>query len=179
MEGELSTLATTRERYEVVNVAWTEKPIPLDDGEAIKIARLILKQELGRSFKRKYVITSGNRHSWSYGKEFRVNTSYGWRRLVHDLSHYIHRKRFPTAPGHDPAHAGLEKRLAAQVESSRWLDGRFKATPKPKRLAPPLTERRAAKAQRALERAERALANAERRTKKWTAKVRYYERKAA
>ena len=58
--------------------------------------------------------------------------SKGWRRLVHDVSHYVHDFRFPNSSNHDVAQAVIEKQMADYVINQGWLDGKLKTKLKPK-----------------------------------------------
>jgi hypothetical protein len=82
----------------------------------------------------------------------------GWGRLIHDLSHYIFRRRHPRFRPHECGHATLEREIAAYVVSKGWLEG----TLKPEVAAKQTTE-------------ERRLASLERldeRLKRWDVKQR-------
>ena len=57
----------------------------------------------------------------------------GWRRLIHDVSHYVYHFRFPNnSEGHNIAQAKIEQEMAQFVIDSGWLDGKLKSKPKPK-----------------------------------------------
>tara|TARA_R100001443_G_scaffold10900_1_gene20582 strand:+ start:399 stop:1025 length:627 start_codon:yes stop_codon:yes gene_type:complete len=58
--------------------------------------------------------------------------SKGWRRLVHDVSHYVHDFRFPNSNDHDLAQAKIEQEMAQFVIDSGWLEGKLKSKPKTK-----------------------------------------------
>jgi len=58
--------------------------------------------------------------------------SKGWRRLVHDVSHYVHDFRFPNSNDHDLAQAKIEQEMAQFVINSGWLEGKLKSKPKAK-----------------------------------------------
>ena len=59
--------------------------------------------------------------------------SKGWRRLVHDVSHYVYDFRFPNnSQDHNIAQAKIEQEMAQFVIDSGWLDGKLKSKPKPK-----------------------------------------------
>ena len=62
-----------------------------------------------------------------------TNTLYkGWRRLVHDVSHYVHDFRFPNSSNHDLAQAVIEKEMVNYVINQGWLEGKLKTKLKPK-----------------------------------------------
>jgi len=50
----------------------------------------------------------------------------GWRRLVHDVSHYVHDFRFPNSNNHDLAQAVIEKEMADYIINQSWLEGKLK-----------------------------------------------------
>ena len=56
----------------------------------------------------------------------------GWRRLVHDVSHYVHDFRFPNSNNHDLAQAVIEKEMVNYVINQGWLEGKLKTKLKPK-----------------------------------------------
>tara|TARA_R100001244_G_scaffold6885_1_gene9185 strand:- start:50 stop:691 length:642 start_codon:yes stop_codon:yes gene_type:complete len=57
----------------------------------------------------------------------------GWRRLIHDVSHYVYHFRFPNnSEGHNIAQAKIEYEMAKFVIESGWLEGKLKAKPKEK-----------------------------------------------
>lgn len=56
----------------------------------------------------------------------------GWGRLVHDISHRIFSRTYPSRRPHDPLHAKYEADVAAYVVEQGWLDGRLKPPPKVK-----------------------------------------------
>lgn len=53
----------------------------------------------------------------------------GWGRLIHDVSHDIHRARHPNARTHDNGHHVLERELAIYVAARNWLTGGLKPAP--------------------------------------------------
>jgi hypothetical protein len=82
----------------------------------------------------------------------------GWGRLIHDLSHYIFRRRHPHFRPHECGHATLEREIAAYVVSKGWLEG----TLKPEVPAKQTTE----------ERRRASLERLEERLKRWDVKQR-------
>ena len=55
----------------------------------------------------------------------------GWRRLIHDVSHYVYHFRFPNnSEGHNIAQAKIEQEMAQFVIDSGWLEGKLKSKPK-------------------------------------------------
>jgi hypothetical protein len=59
----------------------------------------------------------------------------GWGRLIHDVSHDIHRVRHPTARAHDNGHHVIERELAMYVAARDWLAGGLKP-PAPAKATP-------------------------------------------
>tara|TARA_R110002020_G_scaffold43261_4_gene125985 strand:+ start:6522 stop:7082 length:561 start_codon:yes stop_codon:yes gene_type:complete len=57
--------------------------------------------------------------------------SKGWRRLVHDVSHYVHDFRFSNSKDHNIAQAKIEFEMAKFVIDSGWLQGKLKPKIKP------------------------------------------------
>ena len=57
----------------------------------------------------------------------------GWGRLVHDASHYVFRKRHPSARPHDGGHAQLETQMAHYVVQHNLIE---RYAPKPSKPAP-------------------------------------------
>lgn len=53
----------------------------------------------------------------------------GWGRLIHDVSHDIHRARHPNARAHDSGHHVIERELAMYVAARDWLSGGLKPAP--------------------------------------------------
>jgi hypothetical protein len=94
----------------------------------------------------------------------------GWRRLVHDVSHDLHRWRYPNKTPHGSFHSTIERELIDYVVGqTNWLQGGLK--PKAK-AAPSVTDRRQAK----LDDARAMLAKWERKLKLAQTKVKGYRR---
>lgn len=167
-----------RVQYARVNAEWPQgvKLPPLDEREAISAVKRLYRKWMKRPFKGKFVITSGNRNTWVYHGEFRVNASAGWHDLVHCVSHYVHSRLNPGAPGHGWQHHRIERDMIAYVVASGWLDGKLK--PKAKPPIPP-AQKRAAATVAAIARWEKKLKRAENALKKLRARKRYYDKKTA
>jgi len=129
-----------RDWYQRVNEAWPGyDPVAkchhlpaLTFPEAARAARLLWRYALGSTLRLRVVETSGNRRTWIYDGELRVNPELGWNELTHDLSHLFQRVRDPTTTPHSKEHARLELRLVRRG----WLDGRLKDAPRPAAAAP-------------------------------------------
>jgi hypothetical protein len=179
--------------YKNVNEVWPEnapKPSPQEalDG-ARKLVRLAYKVGAvdGRPFtprKRKFVLTSGRRHTWPRRGIWYVNPDRswgfsGWKEIVHGISHAVARNIYPGAKPHDPRHAFLERTLAEHVVSSGWLEGKLRREAKPK--APPV-DRKTVRQQRIaakIKRWQSKKKRAETALKKLNRQRRYYDRQAA
>lgn len=59
----------------------------------------------------------------------------GWRRLVHDFSHRLHRYRYPGKRPHGSFHATVEAEVVAYLLSTDWLGGTLATDVAP----PPIT----------------------------------------
>jgi hypothetical protein len=56
----------------------------------------------------------------------------GWGRLIHDISHAIHRARHPKLRPHDPTHVLVEREVLLLCIEKGFLDGKLADKPKPK-----------------------------------------------
>ena len=83
--------------------------------------------------------------------------SKGWRRLVHDVSHYVYDFRFPNSRDHNIAQAKIEQEMAQFVIDSGWLEGKLKPI-----IKQPLTKD---------EKKSKKLLNYEKLLKKWESKM--------
>ena len=84
--------------------------------------------------------------------------SKGWRRLVHDVSHYVYYFRFPNnSQDHNIAQAKIEHEMAQFVINSGWLEGKLKPI-----IKQPLTKD---------EKKSKKLLNFEKLLKKWESKM--------
>ena len=83
--------------------------------------------------------------------------SKGWRRLVHDVSHYVYDFRFPNSRDHNIAQAKIEQEMAQFVIDSGWLEGKLKPI-----IKQPLTKD---------EKKSKKLLNFEKLLKKWESKM--------
>lgn len=157
---------TTRQLYQPIDIhsqtlVWPEVIPPLTAAEAIKAARLLhtrfaierfyeerhgmgraaYYRKIGRKLPAKRAmpvkVTSGHRYNWPRHGNLVVNPERGWRNLVHDYSHYIHRQLRPKDSPHSDSHRHLEKEMIAYVVGSGWLDGKLKPKPRVARPAKP------------------------------------------
>src|SRR5215831_3729989 len=114
---------TIEQWYERVNAEWPKNIPQLTAGEAKRAAKRLYRYGMRRTFRGRVVITSGNRSTWVMHGELRVNPGDGWHGLVHMLSHYAHRRRFPNEKPHSKSHARLELAMVKQVVKRGWLNG--------------------------------------------------------
>lgn len=160
----------------------SEHPV-LSGQESIAAAKKLYRHAMGESFKGEIRLTSGNRYTWvkrgvmSVNPDKREAHARGLRALIHDLSHYCHRKLHPGDAPHSKRQAQLEGRLVKFALSRGFTDGALKREPKAPAPKPSLVEQRYARMVKRrdkwaadLERAKRLLAKAER-------EVREYERR--
>lgn len=129
------------ERYHAVNGQWPEVVPALTGPEAVAAAKRLYRFAMKKPWKGKWKLTSGRRYTWPRGSTFYVNPARtgsgletGWRDLVHMMSHYCHRERFPNRRPHDPRHLYLEKEMVEYVLTHGWLTG--KLTPRTREKAP-------------------------------------------
>src|SRR5262249_42691253 len=112
-----------------------------------------------------------------------VSTFYGWRGLVHSMSHRVHRRKNgygqPSFDDHDFRHAWIEKTMIKHVVESGWLDGRFKRPEKPKPTTADLVAGRKARTLASISRWQTKLRRAEAALKKLKRRASYYDRTAA
>jgi hypothetical protein len=69
-----------------------------------------------------------------------VGVSKGWPRLLHDVSHAIHRYRHPSQRPHGPSHAAIEREVALFAILKGWDTGKLA----PKRKAKPTKDQKLA-----------------------------------
>ena len=163
-----------------VNRAWPEELPLLTAEEALSVAKRLYRFGMKRAWKGKWALTSGRRYTWPRRGVYFVNPvgsrSRGWRDLVHEVSHYVHSRRYPGKRGHDIRHEILEREMVDHVVRSGWLDGRFRKAQAPSVSGFEKLERKLAHAQQMLSKAETRAKRAATLRKKWSDKVRYYER---
>ena len=121
----------------LVNNKWPENvPIPSDQ-EAIRGAKMLYKRALGKPFKGNVRITTGNRYTWIRRGEMVVNASQGWngfRGIIHLLSHYCHRRKFPHHRPHHYTELEMEADLTRYAIERGFHEG--KLLPKPRKKKP-------------------------------------------
>jgi hypothetical protein len=160
----------------------SEHPV-LSAQESISAAKKLYRHAMGQSFKGEIKITSGNRYTWvkrgvmSVNPDKRERTARGLRAMIHDLSHYCHRRLHPGDAPHSKRQAQLEGKLVKFALERGFADGALKREPKAPAEKPSVIEQRHARMVKRrdkwaadLERAKRLLVKAER-------EVREYERR--
>src|SRR5215510_8471555 len=96
IQAEAQAVAARVNPYDArINYQWPANMPELTDDEAIAAVKKLLRR-FKVKFKGSYRIGTGNRHTWPRRGVYTVNPSNGWRRLVHSVSHYAHRKLNPT-----------------------------------------------------------------------------------
>lgn len=175
--------STQRVRYASVNGSWPEGELPIPTGqEAISAVKRLYRVAMGKPWKGKLKLTSGNRHTWPSGGVYYVNPNRqgwsfnGWKDIVHAVSHYCHRRLHPTRKPHDFRHELLEKELVRYVVSHGWLEGKLRREPAPK---PDVRTVRAERVKARIEAWERKRRRAETALKKLKRTHRYYEQQQA
>ena len=148
------------------------------------------QKAMGKSFKGKVKITSGNRHTWIRGDVFYVNPDQrcwngrgGWPEIVHHLAHYCQRRRYPRAKPHSEQELYLERDLTDYVIDNNFLEGALKKEPKKPLTALEKTSLKYEKTEKAIGRANKKLKHlnsqvlrTENRLKKLAKQKKYYEK---
>lgn len=163
-----------------------EQPV-LSGEESIAAAKKLYRHAMGKSWRGKWALTSGRRHTWPRYGTFYVNPNRdrwgdsGLRDIIHAISHYAHRQLHPYDKPHSIRQARLEGKLAKfAVDRNCWQDGKLKPKPAPEPVAKVKPDKVQARYQRLvnrrnkyakeMERIKRLLPKAER-------EVRAYERR--
>lgn len=121
-----------RDKYETMNTAWPATLPPLTGQEAISAVKRLRRFAGLPAFKGKWVITTGNRNTWTHSGEYRVNAEAGWKDLVHLVSHHCNARLNPTHNFHAPSHLQLERAMISYVVDQGWLTGALRKPEKPK-----------------------------------------------
>lgn len=174
--------------YDTVNGVWPAVlPIPTPEEAARgakKLYRLgyrIAKEDLpdltSTPLKNiKTEITSGNRRTSIRRGVIYVNPTghfyEGWKDIVHDLSHWTHRRFWPRESGHAPRHSYIEKTMIEHVVTSGWLEGALRRPEKP---IPNIKATRAARIAARIKSWEAKKKRAENALKKLRRQAKYYE----
>ncbi len=120
----------------LVNSKWpTDRNLVPTDAEAIKGVKRLYRKAMGRPWRGKVEVTSGNRHTWIRRGVLYVNPNRrrGWPGIVHSISHWAHMKKNPNDRPHSDRQAYIERDLVDYVLASGWIEGALKPQPrKPK-----------------------------------------------
>lgn len=125
------------ERYTNVNELWKATPTPAITAiEAGRAARRLFRKfgrKTGYPRQRSDAkLRYPARRVWISTIPLHWNLNRGWARLVHDVSHDIHRARYGRMlKPHNPLHAVLELEIAEFVVASGWLTGALRPAEKP------------------------------------------------
>lgn len=158
--------------YDAVNAAWPEQIPPITREEARRASTKLFAHFGGRNRPvRKCWIVLSDRPN-------RTNDlSRGWRRLVHDVSHYVwDDRKSKLFKDHGGLHATLELEMVHYVLEKGWLTGALRI---PEKARPDLATRREARllhARSMLTEWTRTLARAERKVKEWRSIVKRIEK---
>lgn len=158
-------------RYEPIDHLWSSVAVPpINRIEAERAARAIYRHfggvHLGGPQMQEPARFSGKARRCWITRRAGADSSKGWPRLVHDVSHRIFARRHPNFRPHAGGHAALEREVAEYVMEQGWLAGTLRAGPRRKITG---EERRAARQRRlasAIKRWERKLARAQKALKK-------------
>jgi hypothetical protein len=162
--------------YKSVNGAWPDSALPIPtDQEALSGAKRLYRLVMKRKWPGKWKITSGRRYTYPRRFVFYVNSSSGWKSLVHGLSHHCHRRLHPKHKPHDPrgTHAFIERAMIEHVVNSGWLEGKLK---RPEKETKPLRQVRQSRILTRITLWERKRKRAENALKRLHKQQRYYER---
>jgi hypothetical protein len=166
-----------RAKYERVNGAWPVGDLPKPSGqEAVAGAKRLYRHFMGRAWKGKWALTSGNRFSYPRGSTYYVNPDFrgeGWKQIVHFLSHAVHSRLYPQHSGHAPAHAQIERAMIDYVIENGWLAGALRREEK---TAPDQRSVKLARAHTNLARWQTKAKRAATAIKKLTRQIRRLER---
>ena len=128
----------------MVNDKFGGKQPVLSPEESVVAARKLYRHAMGKTFPGRVEVTSGNRYTWVRRGVLYVNPdkpefhTRGLRSLIHDLSHYCHRRLHPNDAPHSVRQARLEAKLVRFALDRGWHEGALKevAKPLPKKLSP-------------------------------------------
>lgn len=162
----------------------SDQPI-LSEQESIAAAKKLYRHAMGKSFAGTVRIASGNRYTWvrrgvlSVNPDKREARCRGLRAMIHDLSHYCHRRLHPLDAPHSARQARLEGKLVKFALERGFLDGALKREPAPDKPKPTVVQQRYARMVSRRDKWAAELARAERLLAKAAHEVREYERRHA
>jgi len=169
-------MPSRKEYNRLVNKKWpAEMDIPSDQ-EAIAGAKLLYRRATGRAFKGKVKITRGNRYTWTYRGELRVNPDRphghvrgGWPSIVHLISHLAHN-------AHGEKQLAIECDLTNYCLEKGFLTGSLRRAPRKKKDVVIVRAERVDKRLKAWETKQKRATTA---IRKLRAQKRYYDKKLA
>lgn len=177
-------MPTPAEWNRLVNDKWPDVVAKPSAQEAITGAKRLYRHIMGRPFKGKVKVTSGNRYTWiRYGTLY-VNPESGWngfRGIIHLLAHYLHRRKYPGKRPHHYTELEVEKQMTDYAIAHGFHLGKLKrekrAKPKPTKLEKAHAAVEAARL--AMKKWEAKRKRADTAVRKYKAKAKYYEKVAA
>ena len=123
--------------YDRINSIWVkaekEGTIYLSNQELISAFKKLYLKAMKKSWKKKIVLTSGNRQTWyNYSKRAWVinpkctNDYHGLKDLTHSVSHWCSNILFPNDKPHSDNQFWLELRLTNYAYDQKWHLGTLK-----------------------------------------------------
>jgi hypothetical protein len=158
------TMTTIAEWYQRVSDAYgpdlprVHEGKPITEEEARVAGAKLYRFVFGRVSVPPVRIVTGNRYSYRWRGELRVNPTRGWQALVHELSHDFHRSLSRDKP-HSRSHARLELKMASEARRRGWFDGALRPAVE---VPAPTPDPVAARVEERMRRLERARATAKR-----------------
>lgn len=141
-----------------------QQPV-LSPEASLVAARKLYRHAMGKPWHGKWALTSGNRYTWPRRMVFYVNpdkregVTRGLRSIIHDMSHWCHRRLHPGDSQHSIRQARLERDLATFALERGWHEGALQVEAKPE---PPKSDRVTQRYSRMVARRDRWAAAAER-----------------
>ena len=131
-----STMVATNE-YERINSIWVkaekEGTIYLSNQELISAFRKLYLKAMKKGWKKKILITSGNRQTWykSSKRAFMINPKstndyHGLKDVTHSVSHWCHYTLHPNDKPHSDNQFWLELMLTNYAYEKKWHLGTLK-----------------------------------------------------
>lgn len=138
-------LTKTRRNHELwdkrINEQWNGARPILSPEESLLAAQKLYRHAMGKPWRGKWAIVTGNRHTWVRSGTFNVNPDRRWgerglRGIIHMIAHYCHRRLHPEDKPHSIRQMRLEAKLTKFAIDRRWHEGTLKekAKPLPKKL---------------------------------------------
>ena len=175
----------------LVNERWGGQQPVLSPDDAVKAAKRLYRQAMGKAWTGPVRLTTGRRYTWVRRGVLVVNPDMpqrecrGLRAMIHDLSHYAHSRLNPSDAPHSRRQAQLEGRLVTYAIKSGFAEGRVRPLgpapqPKPEPAPKPAVDKVAVKHARMVARRDKWAAEmkrAKRLHEKAAREVRDYERR--